>query len=53
MDAASRRAVARVAAPTVFLLAVTIAVLLVRAGLRDEEQPRTPAPAVVTTSTSE
>ena len=45
MVAASRPArstTARVLAPVAFLLAVTIAVLLVRAGLRDET---TPAPA--------
>jgi LysM repeat protein len=35
----SRSTTARIAAPVAFLLAVTIAVLLVRAGLRDDEAP--------------
>ncbi len=47
----SRAAVARVAAPVAFLLAVTIAVLLVRSGLR--EGPATPAGGVVAVTTGE
>jgi LysM repeat protein len=37
----SRSTSARIAAPVAFLLAVTIAVLLVRAGLREDEPPVT------------
>jgi LysM repeat protein len=35
----ARSTAARVLAPVAFLLAVTIAVLLVRAGLREDEEP--------------
>lgn len=42
--------VARIAAPAAFLLAATIAVLLVRAALRDESQPPRPATTAVTTT---
>jgi LysM repeat protein len=47
----SRRRLVRLAAPAAFLLAVTIAVLLVRAGLRadDDEQPDTATLARTTT----
>ncbi len=45
----SRAAVARVAAPVAFLLAITIAVLLVRAGLR-EGPPSSNSPAVAVTT---
>jgi LysM repeat protein len=41
-----RARVARVAAPVAFLLAVTIAVLLVRSGLREDDAPP-PGPTVV------
>lgn len=41
------RAAARIAAPLAFLLLVTIAVLLVRAGLRENDVP--PGPVAVTT----
>jgi LysM repeat protein len=43
-----RREIARLAAPAAFLLAATIAVLLVRAGLREGEAPSPdqPPPAV-------
>jgi LysM repeat protein len=44
-----RARAARVAAPIAFLLAVTIAVLVVRAGLRDDGVTR-PTPAGVTSS---
>ena len=37
--------VARVAAPVAFLLAITIAVLIVRAGLREDESGARPATA--------
>jgi LysM repeat protein len=46
-----RARVARVAAPIAFLLAVTIAVLVVRAGLRDDEVAP-PTPAGVTAPTA-
>jgi LysM repeat protein len=42
-----RAKVARVAAPVAFLLAVTIAVLLVRSGLRDDDVTPAPGPAAV------
>jgi LysM repeat protein len=42
-----RARVARVAAPVAFLLAVTIAVLLVRSGLRDDDAPASGGVAVV------
>ena len=46
-----RRRLVRLAAPTAFLLAATIAVLLVRAALRaDDEEP--PAPTSVARSTT-
>jgi LysM repeat protein len=41
------RLVARIAAPVAFLVVVTIAVVLVRAGLREDEPG--PAPVAVTT----
>jgi LysM repeat protein len=48
----SGRTTARVAAPAAFLLAVTIAVLLIRAGLRHHEAaPATTATTVTTTAT--
>lgn len=47
-----RAKVARVAAPVAFLLAVTIAVLLVRSGLREDGVPP-PGPAVVAPRGSE
>jgi len=48
----SGRAVARVAAPAAFLLAVTIAVLLARSALRDPAPPaRTPTAATTQPST--
>ena len=51
MDAPSRAQVARFAAPAAFLLAVTIAVLLVRAGLAGSEEPAaTPATTTQTTT---
>lgn len=49
---ASRTAVARLAAPLAFLLAVTIAVLLVRAGLR-ERAPSVGSGGIVATTTGE
>jgi len=42
-----RAGVARVAAPIAFLLAVTIAVLLVRSGLREDDPARASPPAAV------
>jgi LysM repeat protein len=47
----SRTAVARIAAPAAFLAAVTVAVLLVRAGLREVDGAGTPVngPVAVTT----
>lgn len=45
----SRAAVARVAAPVAFLLAVTMVVLLVRAGLR-EGRPSSAGPIVAVTT---
>lgn len=45
----SRAAVARVAAPVAFLLAVTVVVLLVRAGLR-EGRPSSDGPVVAVTT---
>jgi LysM repeat protein len=45
----SRAAVARVAAPVAFLLAVTIVVLLVRAGMRENQPPAGGAVVAVTT----
>jgi LysM repeat protein len=42
-----RARVARVAAPVAFLLAVTIAVLLVRSGLREDDVPPAGPAAVV------
>ena len=46
-----RQLLVRIAAPAAFLLAATIAVLLVRAALRDEPQPeRRPTTAVTTTA---
>jgi LysM repeat protein len=50
----NRRRLVRLAAPAAFLLAVTIAVLLVRAGLRadDDEQPATLARTTTQRTTS-
>ena len=42
-----RAHVARVAAPVLFLLAVTVAVLLVRSGLRENDPPGVTPPAAV------
>ena len=42
-----RAHVARVAAPVLFLLAVTVAVLLVRSGLRENDPPTVSPPGVV------
>jgi len=42
----ARRTAARIAAPAVFLLAVTVAVVLVRTGLQTDERPQAPPPAV-------
>lgn len=42
----SRRWAARIAAPAAFLAGVTVAVLLVRAGLADEDEATTTAPFV-------
>lgn len=50
MTARGRTEIARIAAPAAFLLAATIAVLLVRAGLREEEPPSGDAPPVAVTS---
>ena len=45
MSEETRRRAARIAAPLVFLLAVTVAVVLVRAGLRaPEDEPASTAP---------
>jgi len=44
----NRAAAARIAAPVAFLLAVTIAVVLVRAGLREGEAPSGGAVVAVT-----
>ncbi len=52
MTEVHRAAVARLAAPFVFLLAVTIAVMLVRAGLR-ERSPSAGRGGVVATTTGE
>lgn len=46
----SRAAAARIAAPVAFLLAVTIVVLLVRAGLREGEGPSGGGAVVAVTS---
>lgn len=47
-----REEVARYAAPAAFLLAVTIAVLLVRAGLNDGGSDTTTTPTVATATTA-
>lgn len=43
--------VARIAAPAAFLLAATIAVLLVRAGLREADNPAADVPPAAVTTT--
>ena len=43
MVSVDRARIARVAAPVAFLLAMTIAVLVVRAGLREDQPPARPA----------
>jgi LysM repeat protein len=47
----ARREVKRYAAPVAFLLAVTIAVLLVRSGLRSDATPETTSRLTTTTQT--
>jgi LysM repeat protein len=46
-----RRSLARTAAPVAFLLAATIAVLLVRSGLNESDGPAQPAREVATVET--
>ena len=53
MDRNTREALARIAAPAAFLLAVSIAVVLVRAGLRDGDAGPPPPTAIVSTQTVE
>jgi len=53
MDGRTREALARIAAPAAFLLAVSIAVVLVRAGLRDGDGGSPPPTAIVETQTVE
>ena len=53
MDRGTREALARFAAPAAFLLAVSIAVVLVRAGLRDGDGGSPPPTAIVETQTVE
>ncbi len=53
MDRSTREALARIAAPAAFLLAVSIAVVLVRAGLRDGDAGSPPPTAIVETRTAE
>lgn len=48
----SRRTAARTAAPLAFLAAVTVAVLLVRAGIDEAESRREPPPASTATTTT-
>jgi LysM repeat protein len=52
-DAPSRRRLARYAAPVVFLLGVTIAVLLIRSGLGGGGQPTTPLGPVTHPATAQ
>lgn len=47
----NRRSIARYAAPLAFLAAVTIAVLLVRAGMDEAGRRREPAPATPSAAT--
>ncbi len=49
VSASTRAWIARIGAPVAFLLAVTIAVLLIRAGLDDQNAPAQIAPPVATT----
>jgi len=51
VSAATRAWAARIAAPVAFLLAVTIALLLIRAGLNETPAPGPVAPPVATTRT--
>lgn len=53
MERSTRDALARIAAPAAFLLAVSIAVVLVRAGLRDGDGGPPPPTAIVETQTTE
>lgn len=53
MDRGTREALARIAAPAAFLLAVSIAVVLVRAGLSDGDAGSPPPAATVETRTAE
>ncbi len=53
MDRSTRDALARIAAPAAFLLAVTIAVLLVRAGLTGNNDGSPPPSTTVETQTVE
>jgi len=48
----ARAGAARYAAPAAFLLAVTIAVLLIRAGLNGDNTPTTTAPTTTASTTS-
>ena len=50
MDPAQRRELKRYAVPAAFLLAATIAVLLVRSGLNDSESSATPTTALTSTA---
>ena len=49
----SERTAARVAAPVAFLAGVTIAVLLIRDGLRHHDAPPAPAATVTTTAAAQ
>ncbi len=51
VSASTRALVARIAAPVAFLLAATIVVLLIRAGLDEPTAPAPVAPPVATTRT--
>ncbi len=53
MDRSTREALARIAAPAAFLLAVSIAVVLVRAGLNTNEAGVPPSAPTVATQTVE
>ena len=52
MDARQRRELTRYAAPTAFLAAVTIAVLLIKAGLSGSNKPTTTGQALPTAPTT-
>ena len=52
MDARTRRELARYGAPAAFLAAVTIAVLLIKAGLNDNAAPTTTGHALPTKPTT-